>query len=202
VIVFYYQENGLLADLNALTYAIFNVSVSGARTAVGTTVTVNMTACPAGHRLGVGRYVAAVNATSPTPWTPGTYEIVWSYRVAATDPYRVVSQRFEVLDGAVWPSGRLYLGYVDSRTAQNLGLAIPTGGAEEIVVANPAAPLYSQTWAKRGADLRQAVYDASALLVMGKLDEKGFHDMLKKNWFDAGGREAADEFVKAYAASK
>ena len=124
VLTFLHQVGGFLVDLNELRFSVVDLSTAPPTVVVADTAVV-LTACPAGQRLSVGRYVAPF--TAGAAWVIGTHEIIWQYRSVAGGPLLTVRRRFEVLDPALWPSGRYYLGYVDSSRALNLGLTLAVG---------------------------------------------------------------------------
>lgn len=124
-IVFTHQVDGLLANVNTLSFSIRDLTVDPVVEVIADTPIV-LTACTdGGSRVSTGRYVAPFTATA---YSLGTHEVVWRYVAAAGGPTRVMRRRFEVVDETIWGEGAAYLGYVDTARAQQLGLAIPTGG--------------------------------------------------------------------------
>ncbi len=71
----------------------------------------------------------------------------------------------------------------------------------EYVVANPAEPLTSDTYAEKGSQLEQLISDARVQFIVGQIDEKGFQEIVDR-WYAQGGQEIVNEFNKAYEAIK
>ena len=111
LLFFAHQKDGVLTNLSALSFRVLDVT-GAAIERVPLTV-LSLADCPAGSRLGPGRYAAAFTAAGS--WAFGTHAIEWRYRVLATDPERITVRRFEVLDPVEFSSGASYVGYADSR---------------------------------------------------------------------------------------
>lgn len=109
---FFYQEDGFLVDINALRWEVFR---AGSATVVASG-TVNMDACPDGQRVGLGRYVAALDP-SAAGLVAGPHAIVWYYRVTDTSSELQASYKFEVLDPAHFRVSRQFESYVGSDVA-------------------------------------------------------------------------------------
>jgi len=110
LLFFAHQRDGKLADVFELRRMVRTVPVGGASVVVVADAALDIT--DTGMRVDTGVYAAGFTATG---MTPGTHEIVWSFRrTAVTDPLETVYQRFEVLDPAKFASGAQYVGYGDS----------------------------------------------------------------------------------------
>lgn len=109
---FAYQSDGRLADVASLKLKVTEVKSGTERLAE---TVVNLNDCSAGgQKLGTGRYVAIFTPASGSDWVIGTHEILWTYKVLATDPDSFWRQRFEVLDPSVVLGGAGYVGYADT----------------------------------------------------------------------------------------
>lgn len=98
------QVNGVLVDVAALEFQVFDVSDPGKQLApvqvhpatVGTRASVNVSAlCPAGDKLSTGHFVA--RWTPPVDEAIGTHEIRWFFRLTPTSPEQTFREEFEVL---------------------------------------------------------------------------------------------------------
>lgn len=117
LLFFAYQTDGYLTDVFELRQEVVRLS-DGVVVVADAAVDIS----DSGQRLGVGRYSANFTADDVTPWQYGTHVVIWRYRVAsALDPQRIYRQTFEVLDAIRFPEGRMYVGYVDSKTLQDSG---------------------------------------------------------------------------------
>lgn len=135
---FVWQSNGKTFDVTNLTRSVWQANVDGTYTLKIADASLNLANAPTGTRIDVGVYHADFTATG---WTPGTYEIRWTY-VAPTDPDALnggadpdtgadesnvpistpftatAKQRFEVVDATKFPRGASYVGYADSIALQ------------------------------------------------------------------------------------
>lgn len=133
---FVWQSNGKTFDVTNLTRSVWQVNVDGSYTQQIADAPLDMSNAPTGTRIDVGIYHADFTATD---WTPGTYEIRWTYtpptdpdalnggadpdtgadesNVPISTPYTATAkQRFEVVDPNYFPTGNSYVGYADSVT--------------------------------------------------------------------------------------
>ena len=112
---FFYQADGRMADVAELKFTIRDI-VDKQNRIVDEPVIVAMDCGSGGHRLGLGQYAAAFTPTTAASFKPGTHEILWTYKVEATDPARFWRQHFEVLDPDEFTSGQGYTTFIDSAT--------------------------------------------------------------------------------------
>jgi putative aldouronate transport system substrate-binding protein len=68
----------------------------------------------------------------------------------------------------------------------------------DIVVPNPAEPLVSDVYARKGAQMDNIINDARTKYIVGQIDEKGFEEAIKL-WRSSGGDEYIAEINKLYA---
>lgn len=112
---FFYQENGVLQDVEALSFEIFDY----AGTSKHDSGALDLTLCSeTGVKLGTGRYAADVDIGSLS-LTAGTHRITWSYDATAGGPTKKWSQTFEVLDDSAYNTGLGYRSYTDSSELVN-----------------------------------------------------------------------------------
>lgn len=114
-LVFLHQVDGLMSDLYALTFSIWDATTEEKQLApvevVPTTIVdVSVTS---GDRLGVGRYAATWDV--PGSLTPGTYEIRWVYQHVSDGPARSARERFEIVPGRGLFYGPFYCGLGELR---------------------------------------------------------------------------------------
>ncbi|MGG1514563.1 extracellular solute-binding protein [Paenibacillus oryzisoli] len=67
-----------------------------------------------------------------------------------------------------------------------------------IAVANPAAPLISNTEVEKGKELSKIIEDATVKFIMGSIDEAGWKQAVEK-WTQAGGSKVIEEINAEYA---
>lgn len=72
---------------------------------------------------------------------------------------------------------------------------------EQYVVGNPAEPLISDVYARRGPQLNDILIDAKVKFIVGQLDEAGFQKELER-WNRTGGAEYIKEINELYKATK
>lgn len=109
---FFYQQSGHMLDVAELSFSVRDVTAATDRI---TDQAVDLDPCAdGGHRLGLGRYVAAFTAAAADDFEVGTHEITWKFKPAVGDPHQFWRQRFEVLDAGVFPTGLGYAAYADS----------------------------------------------------------------------------------------
>lgn len=72
---------------------------------------------------------------------------------------------------------------------------------EKNVVLDPTAPLSSETWTEKSAELSNIEADAVIKYVMGAIDEAGYRAEIER-WYAAGGDKVCEEFTAAYQESK
>lgn len=106
---FFYQEKGRLVDVSELAFEIVDVTL---KSSIFTSPALDVSDCPTGVKLGLGRYAALIADTSG--YSVGTHRITWTYKVTAADPEKKWSQLFEVLDSMVFASGAGFRTYVTS----------------------------------------------------------------------------------------
>ena len=75
--------------------------------------TVDLNDCPAGTRLGVGRYAAVWNVPPAEPI--GRHEIRWFYKETDTSDELLLTRRFEVLEAVVDPLAPAYASIAEMR---------------------------------------------------------------------------------------
>lgn len=75
-----------------------------------------------------------------------------------------------------------------------------TNEAIQFAITDPTNPLDSKTNTESGARLKNIIKDATFQFILGKIDEKGFQDAVKK-WQDQGGSKIIEEFTASYKAS-
>lgn len=118
LLFFTFQRDGRLLDVDSLKRSVYDI-VGGTETVRVAEAALNLADCPTGTRIGKGVYQANFTATS-TPFVIGTHEIRWKYKETATSDEIEVRQRFEVLDKTKFFSGRVYVGYADSKQLKAL----------------------------------------------------------------------------------
>jgi hypothetical protein len=102
---FFYQVNGFLTDVYAVTYEVFALhKPADYATAV---------ASGSGTKISTGYYVAPVDP-STSSLKAGPHEIVWSYTVAQGDTVQKTSYQFEVLSELYFRRGHAYQAYGSS----------------------------------------------------------------------------------------
>lgn len=107
---FFYQVEGILADLAELRFEVYPV---GSATKV-TELTLDLRlAEDGGHKVATGYYVAPLDPLEKS-MSAGPYEIVWHYRATGNGPWRNTSYFFEVLDPRYFRSSLAYEGYISS----------------------------------------------------------------------------------------
>lgn len=111
LLFFPYQQDGILSDPALVALSIWDVQADEERVAE---VALDLADCPAGAKLGTGRFVPSFTPNAADLWTTGTHEIRWRFRNTVGGPDRRWAQRFEVLDPAEFPYGSGYVGYADS----------------------------------------------------------------------------------------
>lgn len=119
------ETDGKLADLSALSFQIYDkTSPPNAEQPVqifpataGQRQAVNLSDCPTGERLGIGRYAAKWDV--PATITRGVYEIRWYYTFP-NGTERVARIEFEILEGASGAIGPMY-GMVADLRAEGVG---------------------------------------------------------------------------------
>jgi len=102
---FFYQANGFLADIYALTYEVFALHKPadyGTAVASGT-----------GTKVSTGYYIAPLDPDASS-LKAGPHEIVWTYTVADGDVAKKVSYYFEVLNPLYFRRGNDYVAYASS----------------------------------------------------------------------------------------
>ena len=110
---FAHQIDGVLTDVASLKFKITDVKNSGAVRVTETAV--NLNDCSAGgDKLGTGRYVPVFTPTTGGGFEATTHNILWTFQVVASGPFKTWNQRFEVLTSDVVPSGNGYVGYANS----------------------------------------------------------------------------------------
>lgn len=72
---------------------------------------------------------------------------------------------------------------------------------EKYVVGNPAEPLISNVYARRGPQLDDIIIDAKVKFIVGQIDEEGFKKELER-WNKSGGDEYVKEINELYKAIK
>ncbi|MFC7748894.1 extracellular solute-binding protein [Paenibacillus thermoaerophilus] len=65
-------------------------------------------------------------------------------------------------------------------------------------VDNPALSLYSPTYAEIGRQLDEQIWDAQTRYIMGKIDDAGWEEEVRK-WMESGGRRMIVEYEADYA---
>ena len=114
------HSEGILTDLVSLEFVIFDDTGSQVYPGSGRQAVDIAAACPAGDKLGTGRYVA--KWTVPSSGS-GEWKIRWFWKIEATDAEQYVDERFEVLAPAtVALPGNPYA-FVASLRAEGLALA-------------------------------------------------------------------------------
>jgi hypothetical protein len=109
---FSYQVNGILTNVFALSYVIYDMQNEETRV---TSTPVTLTACSAGgHRIDTGRYIVALTAAAASDWKIGTHRITWTYTPEDGDTAQIWVQYFEVLHADVATTGRGYRSYVNT----------------------------------------------------------------------------------------
>jgi putative aldouronate transport system substrate-binding protein len=73
--------------------------------------------------------------------------------------------------------------------------------AAKFAIQDPTTPLTSKTFIEKGGRLQDIIKDGTYQFILGKIDEKGFQDVVKK-WQDQGGNQIIAEFNDAYQKSK
>lgn len=119
-----------LKDPFILEFAIFKGETAAERLTpvktfpVGPRQTVDLTDCPTGDRLGLGHFVADVDAGVDLSGVTGRLVIKWFYKLTATDTEKVVETEFEVLAGT--DIGIPFLSYAMVRDLRAQGINITT----------------------------------------------------------------------------
>ncbi|TPE69793.1 extracellular solute-binding protein [Halalkalibacterium halodurans] len=67
----------------------------------------------------------------------------------------------------------------------------------EIIVTNPAEPLFSPTYTERGTELQKIIDDATYKYILGELDEDGFEAEVER-WLTNGGESIIEELNEDY----
>lgn len=114
-LVFWHQVDGLMSDLYALSFRIWDVTDEAKKltpVALVAETPVDVTAGSAA-RLGVGRYAATW--TVPGNLAAGSYLIEWGYQHVSTDLVRAAHEFFEVVPGRGVYTGPFYCGLADLR---------------------------------------------------------------------------------------
>lgn len=107
---FFYQQDGFLEDVAALRFEVYFVS-SGAKVHEAT---INLDPCEhGGNHKALGYYVAPLDPEA-LGFDPGPYEIVWHYKVEASDPELSTAYRFEVLNPKYFRVSARYVAYLGS----------------------------------------------------------------------------------------
>jgi hypothetical protein len=114
LLFFTFQRNGRLVDIDTLKRSVYDVSGGTEALRVAET-TLNLAAVPTGVKLQTGVYHANFTASTGSSFVIGTHEVRWKFKETATSPEVEVRQRFEVLDKTKFFSGRIYVGYADSK---------------------------------------------------------------------------------------
>jgi putative aldouronate transport system substrate-binding protein len=146
------------------------------------------------------------------------FDQLWSPDLANLLKYGIENEHYTMKDGKVVPGTDLKLFEKDVKAYQSIGLADSTNIkpstytfpsvekafklSEQAIpagVQDPTLPLDSKTYNEKGSRLAEAMKDATYQFMMGKIDEKGFNDAVKK-WQDDGGTKIMEEFTTAYKA--
>jgi hypothetical protein len=115
LLFFTFQKSGRLVDIDSLKRSVYDVSGPSEAVRIAEAA-LNIAAVPTGVKLQTGVYHANFTAASGIGgFVAGTHEVRWKYKETATSPEIEVRQRFEVLDKAKFFSGRIYVGYADSK---------------------------------------------------------------------------------------
>jgi hypothetical protein len=116
------QVNGVLIDVGALEFQVFDVSDPGKQQnpvqvfpeTEGARAPVNIGAlCPAGDKRSTGHFVA--RWTPPVDEAIGTHEVRWFFRLTPTSPEQTFREEFEVLVEVAGFSGTGYAFVSDLR---------------------------------------------------------------------------------------
>lgn len=119
--------DGLMKDIVSGTFRI--VDSEGVEHTAATVI--NIADCPAGNRLGAGRYVAPLT----TPVTPtGAWSVEWTFRFVAAGPDRMFTQSFEVLGSVSNPTARTYTTVAAMRAAGVKTSAIKAGALRNLII--------------------------------------------------------------------
>jgi hypothetical protein len=122
VLDIYTQSNGMLADVAALSFQVFDVSDPGKQlnpvqvypTQAGTRAPVDVADLwPAGDKLSTGHFVA--RWSPPMDAAIGTYEIHWFFQLSQGSPEETFREDFEVLAEVVGSSSTGYAFVSDLR---------------------------------------------------------------------------------------
>ncbi len=127
---FTHQVEGLLKDLEALKLEIFDVTGGGPALSVVAEADLDLSDCPTGVRLGIGRYAASFNSAA---FKTGTHELRWRYQVATGDPFRNARQRFEVLDPNEFVHDDEFVGYASTKDLISQGFTQPIGKLQRLI---------------------------------------------------------------------
>jgi hypothetical protein len=123
------QVNGVLVDVAALEFQIFDVSDPGKQQSpvqvhpatVGARAPVDVaTLCPGGGKLSTGHFVA--RWTPPVNEAIGTHEIRWFFRLTPSSPEQAFREEFEVLVEVAGFSGTGYA-FVSDLRAEGISVA-------------------------------------------------------------------------------
>lgn len=109
-VFFVLQVDGKNTDVLTLSRRVRLVNANGTYTIVVADAPLTITDAPVGTRIAKGVYHANFTATA---FAIGTYDVTWTYTYAGSATL-TATQRFEVLDPAMFSRGAEYVGYADS----------------------------------------------------------------------------------------
>jgi putative aldouronate transport system substrate-binding protein len=134
--------------------------------------------------------------------------------------YGVEGEHYNMKDGKVQPVSDRKLIEKDVQAYLGIALADTTNvtpalqtmpvaeKAEKLVneavkfaIPDPTTPLDSKTFNEKGARLQEIIKDATYQFMLGKIDENGFQDAIKK-WQSEGGAQIIEEYNAAYKVGK
>lgn len=134
--------------------------------------------------------------------------------------YGVEGEHYNLKDGKVQPVSDSKLIEKDVQAYLGIALADTTNvtpalqsmpvaeKAEKLVqeavkfaIPDPTTPLDSKTYNEKGARLQEIIKDATYQFMLGKIDENGFQDAIKK-WQSEGGAQIIEEYNAAYKVGK
>ncbi|WP_166243072.1 extracellular solute-binding protein [Paenibacillus turpanensis] len=72
---------------------------------------------------------------------------------------------------------------------------------ESFLIHDPTAPLFSMTYATKGAQLQEIIKDATYKFMLGDINEAGYQQQIER-WLNEGGQQIIDEYNESYLQSQ
>ncbi len=144
---------GMLTDLAAASYEIFNSSYTSVKAKAALNVDASPSDVVPGNRAGLGHYVAT---WTPGSATVGTYFVRWYYKIESADPESYFDQEIELVALPYRPGAPHYC-TVEDLVSQGLPSTVSAAQAQRLI---ERASRYAEHFTGRGANAFEPQYKA------------------------------------------